>query len=165
MKNAALRISRAKLRLLTYIDTSNGPDACHPYTRGTDRFGHGRFWFEGRTRPAHRVLWTITQDDPGELCVLHHCDNPPCCNVTHLFLGTKSDNALDRHAKGRTRFVFGEAQGSAKLKEADIRDIRAEYARGQFQRLIALRYGVSRSTIGSIVTGQHWRRVETEANQ
>jgi len=39
--------------------------------------------------------------NPGKLDVLHHCDNPECCNPTHLFLGTARDNILDAYAKGR----------------------------------------------------------------
>jgi hypothetical protein len=58
--------------------------------------------WEGRTRGAHRVAWTLTYGPiPKNLCVLHHCDNKPCCNPAHLFLGTKVDNARDMIVKGR----------------------------------------------------------------
>jgi len=33
--------------------------------------------------------------------VLHTCDNPPCGNDRHLFLGTQSDNMIDCLNKGR----------------------------------------------------------------
>lgn len=51
---------------------------------------------------AHRYAWTITFGPiPDGLCVLHSCDNPPCCRPDHLFLGTKATNNADMMVKGR----------------------------------------------------------------
>lgn len=66
------------------------------------RSGHRQIWFEGGMRLAHRIAWTITRGPiPDGLCVLHRCDNPPCIDPEHLFLGTVQDNNADRDAKGR----------------------------------------------------------------
>ncbi len=35
--------------------------------------------------------------------MLHHCDNRPCVNVDHLFVGSQQDNIRDMHRKGRAR--------------------------------------------------------------
>lgn len=51
---------------------------------------------------AHRVSWIIHFGPiPDELHVLHKCDNPPCVNPEHLFIGTPQDNVDDMIQKGR----------------------------------------------------------------
>lgn len=64
--------------------------------------GYGNLLYEGEWWLAHRLAWTLKHGPiPDGLNVLHRCDNPPCCNTDHLFLGTQSDNGRDMAAKDR----------------------------------------------------------------
>jgi hypothetical protein len=70
---------------------------------------YGRFNFESVSRLAHRVAWILLHGPlPDEQKVLHSCDNPPCCNPLHLFVGTQTDNMQDMIAKGRAHFQKGQ---------------------------------------------------------
>jgi hypothetical protein len=66
--------------------------------------GYGERRVDGRVRYVHRLTWEAEHGPiPNGLHVLHACDNPPCFNIDHLFLGTAGDNARDKAAKGRVR--------------------------------------------------------------
>lgn len=79
-------------------------DGCWLWDTARDKDGYGRFPIgaSGENK-AHRVSWRIHHGEvPEGLCVLHKCDNPPCVNPKHLFLGTLKDNAVDCASKERT---------------------------------------------------------------
>lgn len=78
------------------------PDACWPWIGYRNVHGYGTFWFEDRHVIASRMAWELTHAPiTNGLFVCHRCDNPPCCNPAHLFLGTMADNFHDAVAKGR----------------------------------------------------------------
>jgi hypothetical protein len=93
---------------------------------------------------------------PKGMDVLHRCDNPPCINPEHLFLGTQADNNADRDAKGRCRVAHGEKQHAAKLTQAQVLAIREDR---RSQRKIAAAYHVNQGTISSIKLRKTWRHV------
>jgi hypothetical protein len=80
------------------------PNGCWHF--GKSRRGYATTKLFGRKNGAHRVSWEIHRGAiPEGLFVCHHCDNPPCVNPEHLFIGTVSDNAQDMLKKGRGRKV------------------------------------------------------------
>jgi len=105
---------------------------------------------------AHRRAWASVHGDiPPGMCVLHHCDNPSCISVDHLFLGTKGDNNRDRASKGRSASQAGEHNPAAKLTQAQVVAIRND---PRLHREIAVDYGVGRNTISRIKGGQRWHQ-------
>lgn len=75
---------------------------CIEWRGARSRCGYGNRRFRRATWLAHRVAWTEKYGDiPDGMQVLHRCDNPPCVNTDHLFLGTHQDNMRDRSQKGR----------------------------------------------------------------
>jgi hypothetical protein len=94
---------------------------------------------------------------PDGMMVLHRCDNPPCVNPDHLFLGVAADNSADMVAKGRGNGPRGDSHCSSKLTENDVRQIRSLYASGEYSmRQLAKRFGVGSDQISRIVNRQKW---------
>jgi hypothetical protein len=124
--------------------------------------GYGQLTMRRKGRIAHRVAWELANEAsilPG-YCVCHRCDNPPCCNPAHLFLGTKRDNSRDRDAKGRNgvhtrpeRVPRGDAHWMSKLGDWQIPYIFALASAGVVHKDIAAAYGVGRTAITRILNG------------
>jgi hypothetical protein len=101
-------------RFWTHVSKSTEPDGCWLWTgRPNGRFGYGRFWIKQSRYLTHRVSWTINNGPiPDGMLVLHSCDNPPCVNPAHLFLGTHLTNRRDCIEKGRVRYAIGDRNGA-----------------------------------------------------
>lgn len=89
------------------VGRSVGIGACWQWKNCCASTGYGVFNRRGTLYAAHRVAWILThgpipKDGPGYhgWCVCHTCDNPPCCNPAHLFLGGQNDNLQDAARKG-----------------------------------------------------------------
>lgn len=141
------------------------PSGCLEWT-GTKSGGYGKIRCDGKAYLSHRVAWVIAHGTiPDGLLVLHHCDNPACCDAIsegHLFLGTHLDNMRDCKTKGRRPSLLGEQNGFAKLADVDVIDIRSTYVRGSHefgQYALARRFGVDQTLIGMIVRREMWRHI------
>lgn len=140
-----------------------GPDECWPWMASIFKdAGYGQFRIAGTGVGAHRMAYALTKGPiPAGLEVLHDCDNRLCCNPAHLWTGTKADNRQDCVAKGRQ--AFGERQGSAKLTEDQVREIRQLHSEGKNLGLIAGSMNVSKQNISYIVRGVTWKHILPEA--
>jgi hypothetical protein len=133
--------------------------------------GYGQAGFEGKTQLAHRISYQLFKGQiPDGQCVLHRCDVRACVNPNHLFLGTRTDNAADRDAKGRQAtgdrhrsrvapesIQRGETHYKTKLTNALVREIRAS---GLSQPQIMRKYGLKRVHVNKIVLRKIWKHLE-----
>lgn len=130
------------------------PDECWLWPRAKSPKGYGATHYKHELWRTHRLAYYLTYG----MHVCHTCDNPPCCNPKHLFLGTNADNTADKVTKGRTSRVNGTANGANKLTEEQVKNIRIEYVPGLVgHKRLAKKYGVSQTTIKDILTRKIWK--------
>lgn len=115
--------------------------------------------FEGRTLRASVAAYEAWVGPRNGLWVLHKCDNPPCINPDHLFLGDVGDNVRDMWEKGRgvAPVLKGSTSPSSKLNEADVRCVRELLIDGISLAEIGRMFGVTRQAIFRIKKGLSWR--------
>jgi endogenous inhibitor of DNA gyrase (YacG/DUF329 family) len=137
------------------VDKTGGPDACWPWLLRLDKDGYGDTRWKGKPIRAHRLAFFFTKGTSDAPLIRHSCDNPPCCNPSHLLDGTVQDNSDDMVSRGRS--LTGEENHKAVLIEPDVLVMRAMVANGTTLRDAAARFGVSLSTAASAVHGDTWR--------
>lgn len=117
--------------------------------------GYGRLSVGGRNGvklPAHRIAKTLSMGEeiPDDLVVMHTCDNPPCCNPSHLEIGTISDNNIDKANKGRSAINFG----YAKVDWDIVDDIRSSSLSG---KELTDKYMLSKASVSMIRNNKIWK--------
>jgi HNH endonuclease len=150
------RISPKAQRRFWQKIRKSGPDDCWPWLGALTESGYGNCYPYGarvRGYRAHRIaVFLTTGTDPGDLGVIHSCDNPPCCNPAHLSAATHKENMQDMHTRGRAGDcrIFAEDHGRCVLTDEQVEQIRSAS------------FGISRAQIHRIVAGESrlYRTVE-----
>lgn len=150
------RINKHKDRFLARIKVAES--GCHEFIGATEKEAYGRFYAEGRYFRAHRFSWMIHKGAIHDgLLVCHSCDNPPCVNIDHLWLGTKQDNNRDRDAKSRAKGVSIRNLLAAKMtKETALNIIKLleeEVGCAKIARML----NVSNKSVMNIKQRTNWR--------
>jgi len=123
-----------------------------------DRDGYGLLFVDGKNVQAIRFSLelrlgrALTSDEVSR----HTCDNRACVNGLHLIPGSIADNNADKQERGRQ--ARGEGIATAKLTEADVREIRS-LAQTETFRSLAARFGVSDRAVSYAASGKRWRHV------
>src|SRR5690606_24937774 len=122
--------------------------------------GYGRFRINGRQIPAPRAAAIRAGMDvkPG-LDVCHTCDNPPCVNPAHLYVGTRSRNLQDMADRGRhPKQNRGGNDWTTIHTDDQVDDWFASHAKGESFKSIARRYGAHPTTVSRTIRGIQRRR-------
>lgn len=186
--NIAYRNTTRDERFWILVDKSAGPDKCWHWTGYCGTNGYGQVKIRNRRTSPHRYAYELTFGPiPKGMVICHKCDNPPCCNPAHLFLGTYSDNTQDSIRKGRgyggdrhwtklhpervirgdkhlfhqhPELMQGENSNSAILTAKQVQEIRHLYATGNIkQRELAIQFGIDQTTVSSIVLHKLWKSI------
>lgn len=135
------------------------PNGCiHCISHCKDDFGYTRIKYNGKQERLFRVIYMLTYGDiPEGMVIRHKCDNPACCNINHLEIGTIQENISDmitrnRYAKSHPN-IKGEKNGQHKLTLQQVNEIRNSK---ESQRNLAKKYNVSRTTISNIKNYKYW---------
>ena len=130
-------------------------DGCWIWLVGRDTDGYGQFRIGSRTLKAHRVSYTFFIGEiPKGSFVCHSCDNPPCINPKHLWLGDAKSNARDREKKKRGADRKGDKAPMVKLTWKKVQRIRA--IKGLSQQKIGEKFDISQTAVGAILRNETW---------
>lgn len=130
-----------------------GPGPCLPWPGAVSPKGYGMTKRHGENM-AHRAVWkAVHLYIPKGFMVCHTCDNPPCCRLAHLYLGTARDNTGDMMRRGRGIAPTGERNGRCTITDEAVVAMRQLRDEGSTCKDIAADYGVNAATVSRICRG------------
>lgn len=146
----------------SHVD-KNGPNGCWIFRGSRASNGYGRI-VSRRLKieiGAHRVSWIVHNGKiSGGLFVCHTCDNRPCCNPSHLFLGNHADNSRDMVNKNRQFKPTGVIHGMSKLTDGKVVTIRKLWKDGNMnQSQIASMFNITQGNVSCVVLRKTWSHI------
>lgn len=136
---------------IEWMGTRNKPQA-------KSEKGYGRIMIKGKNRVAHREYWSMVKGPiPEWLHCLHKCNNPACCNLDHLYIGTRVDNMHDKYAAGT--HTGGSKAWNTILNDSKVFNIWQMLAHGLSSKFVALFFHVSKGAIDQIKYGNSWKHI------
>jgi hypothetical protein len=145
------------MRFWSKVD-KKGKNDCWPWLAGCTYDGYGQFSIGSTGYRSSRIALAIAGFRSNTLETRHLCNNPSCCNPWHLAFGTPVENGQDQRTNGSKK---GSKHNLARLIETDIPIIRklvSLWGHGS-QVFLAKLFCVTHSTIGRIISGEHWTHV------
>lgn len=137
------------------------PNQCVEWPLSRSVLGYGRITGDGdrHTVAAHRSAWESLHGPLSEdQHICHHCDNPPCVRISHLFVGDRMDNVRDALKKGR--YKHGEDIHGARLSIHGVRKIRMLRDQGFTYKEIAVTMDVGFITVSDVIRRKTWKWVD-----
>lgn len=146
------------MRLVTRTKlTENG---CLEWQGTRNKDGYGQIRLKGKGFLVHRYAWMQQKGSiPNGLCICHRCDNPSCCNLDHLFLGSQADNMRDSCDKGRHSSKKPQYFCKSKLSAEDVRMIRMLRESANSCLSIGDLYDISAGYVSNICNYRIWKQV------
>lgn len=145
---------------------------CWAWKMSCNSRGYGKFQVGRKTISAHRFSIVASGNEiPDGMFSCHKCDNPPCCNPNHLFIGSSADNQRDMADKGRSckgernpskthpELFRGENNYGHKLTDEIVSRLRESPPIGANMNSEALKYSVSASALRGAIVGSTWKHL------
>lgn len=137
---------------------SNGCIYCISHCK--DENGYTRIRYNKKHERLFRILYCKKHGDiPHGMLIRHKCDDPACCNINHLELGTSKDNVDDMIKRGRSRYkeqkpwLNGSNNLQSKLSDKEVIYI---FKSPLSSRKLSKQFGVSKTTISNIKNKKYW---------
>ena len=135
--------------IFSTLDKTSNPNGCWEWTKAKDYDGYGITTYNGKIVGAHRLSYLSFNGPIAQgLFVCHSCDNPSCCNPSHLWLGTNQENQIDNRDKGRKcgrpkigqSIMTPDGQFSSRKEAAEFYNIGFSSLHGRMKRHPTLYY-------------------------